>query len=61
MVAYFYFARYIEAVIDGSEVADNSVGRTLWDLVQSVPKVSNSLILLIAFIADLYFIPIQYR
>jgi len=30
--------KYIEAVIDGSEVADNSVGRTLWDLVQSVPK-----------------------
>jgi len=30
--------KYIEAVMDGSEVADNSVGRTLWDLVQSVPK-----------------------
>lgn len=32
--------KYVEAVIDGSEVADNSVGRTLWDLVQSVPKMS---------------------
>jgi len=34
--------KYIEAVIDGSEVADNSVGRTLWDLVQSVPKMDSA-------------------
>jgi len=30
--------KYVEAILDGSEVGDNSVGRTLWDLVQSVPK-----------------------
>jgi len=29
---------YVEAVLDGSEVPDNAIGRTLWDLVQSVPK-----------------------
>jgi len=30
--------KYIEAVLDGSEVPDNAIGRTPWDLVQSVPK-----------------------
>jgi len=30
--------KYVEAVLDGSEVPDNAIGRTLWDLVQSVPK-----------------------
>jgi translation initiation factor 3 subunit F len=30
--------RYVEAVIAGRETPDTSVGRQLWDLVQSVPK-----------------------
>jgi len=30
--------KYVESVLDGSEVPDNAIGRTLWDLVQSVPK-----------------------
>jgi len=30
--------KYVEAILEGSEVADNSVGRTLTNLVQSVPK-----------------------
>merc|ERR1711893_298673 len=30
--------KYVEAVLDGSVPADNAIGRTLWDLVQSVPK-----------------------
>jgi len=29
---------YVEAVLAGSETPDTSVGRQLWDLVQSVPK-----------------------
>jgi len=29
---------YVEAVLNGSQPADNSIGRKLWDLVQSVPK-----------------------
>jgi len=29
---------YVEAVLDGSQPADNAIGRQLWDLVQSVPK-----------------------
>jgi len=31
--------RYVEGVLDGSISPDNAVGRTVWDLVQSVPKV----------------------
>ena len=34
--------RYVEGVLDGSVSPDNAVGRTLWDLVQSVPKVGTS-------------------
>jgi translation initiation factor 3 subunit F len=30
--------KYVEGVLDGSVTPDNAVGRTLWDLVQSVPK-----------------------
>jgi len=30
--------KYVEAILEGTEVADNSVGRTLTNLVQSVPK-----------------------
>ena len=33
------FFSYVEAVLDGSQPADNAIGRQLWDLVQSVPKV----------------------
>jgi len=30
--------KYVEAILEGTEVADNSVGRILTNLVQSVPK-----------------------
>jgi len=30
--------KYVESVCDGSQPADNVIGRQLWDLVQSVPK-----------------------
>lgn len=32
--------KYVDAVLQGTEVPDNAIGRTLWDLVQSVPKMT---------------------
>ena len=38
LLALFVVLRYVEAVLAGQETPDTSVGRQLWDLVQSVPK-----------------------
>lgn len=33
--------KYIESVVEGQHTPDNAIGRQLWDLVQSVPKMDS--------------------